>query len=388
MCRFPLFTDSDVMAHDGRSIKPSLRTLLSVRADEAADAAAVAAAVVRPAAAATVGAVAPAAAVPAPAGRRRGRRRGRAGEAGSSDDDGASAAYSVGVGAAGGGARGAPSKAEATKGGRRRRGRQASSSKSSSEEGADSGGASPARRRGSEDSAGGAADGAGGRGGGSDDDDDDDDDDDEDCDGEGGDLFASLPVAGAGGGREAAPRPVRPKFADGATVIDTGEGLAEVAVGRWHTTASGRAVRAHDDGVCRMFLVDRQGWMDGVSQAEPEGALLCPGCRTKVGLYSLGGLRCSCGLAVAPGFKVPKARVDAMLHGINTLDIALAAASMDERGAELGGLAALARPGEDAGDAGGGDGDGDAPQERKKGMTSMPVSKHRGNFSQFRNQVT
>ena len=157
-----------------------------------------------------------------------------------------------------------------------------------------------------------------------------------------------------------------------------------MAVGRWHV-AKGNTRVAHDDGVCRMFLVDAQPWMDGVSQAEPAGALLCPGCRTKVGLYALGGLRCSCGLAVAPGFKVPKARVDAILHGVNALDIALAAASMDERGAELGGLAALARPDEARLDA---DADADAERVKQRSGMRVPVSKHAGNFSQFRNKVT
>jgi len=269
------------------------------------------------------------------------------------------------------------------------------------------------------------------------------DEDDDDC-GEGEDLFAGLPArlppraaAAAGGGGGGAARPPRPKFADGATVIDTGEGLSEVAVGRWHT-AKGRVVRAHEDGLCRMFLVDCLPWME-VTQAEPEGALLCPGCRTKLGLFSLGGLKCSCGLAVAPGFKIPKskvrktadaqrarllraaparsrralpaparasraikraaslslsralalfanrAQVDATLHGINTLEVALAAASMEERGADLGGLLSLARPGEAPADEDAGD--GEAHEREKTGMR-VPVSKHRGNFSLFRNKST
>ena len=375
MCRFPLFTDSDVMAHDGRSIKPSLRTLLNVRADEAADAAAAAAASsVRQLPSSTGAALVTPVASPSPHGKARGT-------------------------------------AKAGRGQRRRRGRSRSSSGGSGGVGGTkppSAAVSPLvvvtraddGERGNDDDtddggAGSSFGGGGSLGGGGAEDDGSDDDDDDD-DGEGEDTFdvelrgnaaaadGLAGRAGADGGGGGVARPLRPKFADGATVIDTGEGLAECAVGRWHV-AKGR-VRVHDEGVCRNFLVDKLAWMDAVSQAEPEGALACPGCRTKVGVYSLAGLKCSCGLAIAPAFKVPKARVDAMLHGIDTLDIALAAASMDERGAELGGLAALARVGEDAGEEDGGDGDG--PRERDKSGMRVPVSKHKGNFNQFRNKVT
>ena len=77
--------------------------------------------------------------------------------------------------------------------------------------------------------------------------------------------------------------------------------------------------------------------------------------------------------------------MDATLHGVNTLEVALAAASMEERGADLGGLLALARPGEAPADDDAGD--GERPERDKTGMR-VPVSKHKGNFNQFRNKVT
>ena len=77
--------------------------------------------------------------------------------------------------------------------------------------------------------------------------------------------------------------------------------------------------------------------------------------------------------------------MDATLHGINTLEVALAAASMEERGADLGGLLSLARPGEAPADEDAGD--GEAHEREKTGMR-VPVSKHRGNFSLFRNKST
>ena len=58
---------------------------------------------------------------------------------------------------------------------------------------------------------------------------------------------------------------------------------------------------------------------------------------------------------------------------------------LDERGAELGGLAALARPDEARLDA---DADADAERVKQRSGMRVPVSKHAGNFSQFRNKVT
>lgn len=68
-----------------------------------------------------------------------------------------------------------------------------------------------------------------------------------------------------------------------------------------------------------------------------------------------------------------------MLHGegVDALSVALAAASMEERGGELGGLLSAARPAEaaraaaeEAADAAG--------KAKEKRMTSMPVRKWRG----------
>jgi Tat protein secretion system quality control protein TatD with DNase activity len=502
MCRFPLFTDSDVMPHDGRSIRPSSRTLANVRAEaeESAQAeAAAASAAARKAAKAAGGAAggkdgkAGGPAAGAASGKdkeKRGGKKDRRRGGGDSDDEEGeeAAAPAAGKGAAGTGKKGgkggrgaaadaAPAAGGKKKGGKGRRGRGsgdeeeddaeasddgtvprgkggkaaaaaggkagkgaarkaggggAAAAHSDEGEGSDGGtlaaaadsrrarkaapapargaGAGAAKRHGRDKivaEAGSSSEGeehdhdhdhdhddgasSGGEGGalsrgGS---------DDEDDDGEDGDGIGALPSAGAlkgrsggaggaaGGDPYAAPRP-RPKFADGATVIDTGDGLAEVAVGRWHT-AKGRTVKSYDEGVCRMFLVDCLSWMDNASQAEPEGALLCPGCRTKVGLYALGGLKCSCGLAVSPGFKIPKQKVDAILHGVDSLEVALAAASMEERGGELGGLVAAARPGEAPRHE---EDEEEVARKREKSGLRVPVSKHRGNFSRFRDQVT
>lgn len=371
LCRWPLFSGDDVLPHDGRSIHPSSRTLANLRAEEEAEAAAaleVAAArndrVAKAAAAAAAkgakGGKGGKAAAPESdddsdsdaGGRRRGK--GKKGKGGAKDKDAGAAPAAD---------------AKAPKGGKKGKGRKGRRG-GDSDSGADSdaapapapvaapakgakaaapvataaGRAVPAVAAGA--AAGRAAAGAAGpagRGalaakrpavsdddeddhdhsvddgsvgassGGADDghDESDDEDHDEDEDDFDEDAIGDLPPLkggkGKAGGDYKAPPP-KPKFADGATVIDTGEGLSEVAVGRWHQSR-GRAIRSHDDGVCRMFLIDRPLWADYVSSAEPEGALQCPGCRAKVGMYSLGGLKCSCGLAVAPAFKVPKAKV-------------------------------------------------------------------------------
>ena len=149
----------------------------------------------------------------------------------------------------------------------------------------------------------------------------------------------------------------------------------EMHVSRWHT-AKGRAVRHRDGGVCRQLLVDKQPWMRA-PPSEPEGVLSCPGCDAKVGTYSLGGLKCSCGLLVAPAFKVPRQRVDEVLTGVDALEAALAAAQL----------------GADAEADGGAGGDSDSDEEGEHGRRkttkalTVPVSKHRGNFNMFRNKV-
>jgi Tat protein secretion system quality control protein TatD with DNase activity len=109
----------------------------------------------------------------------------------------------------------------------------------------------------------------------------------------------------------------------------------EVAVERWHE-AKGKSVSVVQDGACRMLLVDHMTWMPGARAGdEPEGSLCCPTCQSKIGQYNLAGLKCSCGLLVTPAFKIPKNRVDATLLGVDALEAALAAADLKERGGVL-----------------------------------------------------
>jgi hypothetical protein len=138
-------------------------------------------------------------------------------------------------------------------------------------------------------------------------------------------------------------------------------------------------VKLSDDGKCRMHLVDRQPWMVAKPR-ESEGSLLCPGCQSKVGQFNLAGLKCSCGLVVAPAFKVAKQRVDATLHGVDVLEASLLAADLADRG----GVGIL-----DDGDNGDSGSDGEEGRRgHKSKRTKGPVSKQKGNFSEFRNKKT
>jgi TatD DNase family protein len=154
--------------------------------------------------------------------------------------------------------------------------------------------------------------------------------------------------------------------------------VEEVGVSRWREAKGKAVVVSASEGACRAHLIDRMAWM-ALPAGEPEGSLVCPGCSTKVGQYSLSGLKCSCGLLVTPAFKVPKQRVDAVREGAGALEAALRAAQLAERG--LGGDEDYDGPGRDGDEATG-------RREKKKGMSKVPVSHNKGNFSQFRNKDT
>ena len=124
-------------------------------------------------------------------------------------------------------------------------------------------------------------------------------------------------------------------------------------------------------GKCSAHLIDRQPWM-AIKGGETEGSLACPSCGSKVGQFSLGGLKCTCGLHVCPAFKLPRAKVDEIVGGSGegALEAALHAAELAERDVEGEG-------GE--GEAAGGGGAGG--RDRRGKRMAVPVSKHKGNFS-------
>jgi hypothetical protein len=88
------------------------------------------------------------------------------------------------------------------------------------------------------------------------------------------------------------------------------------------------------------------------------------------------GLKCSCGLHASPAFKVARQRVDAMLPGLDTLTLAVSAQAEAE---QLG-------SGEDSHAKS--DEAGPAKSKPTTKALRVPVSKHRGNFSEFRNKTT
>ena len=192
-------------------------------------------------------------------------------------------------------------------------------------------------------------------------------------------LAPSARAARVGAAAIAAPPGKSKSGASPASVIAlVASATAEVGVGKW-TQAKGKAVIVSaSEGACRAHLIERMGWMM-TPAGEPEGSLTCPGCATKVGQYSLSGLKCSCGLLITPAFKIPKQRVDAVREGASALEYALRSAELAERG--LGGE-----------DDYGGDGrDGDVTggkREKKKGMSKMERGHNKGNFSEFRNKNT
>ena len=146
----------------------------------------------------------------------------------------------------------------------------------------------------------------------------------------------------------------------------------EVSVSKWRHGLS-------EEGLCRAHLIDRLPWMS-LDPRDSEGTLNCPGCGTKVGQYSLTGLKCSCGLYVTPAFKLPRAKVDAMVQGEGALEASLHAAELEER-------AGVLETGVD-GEAGEGGEDGLEAKEKRGKRMAAPVSKHKGNFSSFRNKTT
>ena len=152
--------------------------------------------------------------------------------------------------------------------------------------------------------------------------------------------------------------------------------IGEVAVGRWREAKGKTVMTLHDQGACRMLLIEQQPWMKSVSASNPEGSLLCPGCSAKIGQYNLSGLKCSCGLTCTPAFKIPRARVDAALLGVDALEAALMAVEVKDR---LGG---------DLDDSNAGLADDDSMRREKEKRKKAPVSKHKGNFSEFRNKTT
>lgn len=152
--------------------------------------------------------------------------------------------------------------------------------------------------------------------------------------------------------------------------------IGEVAVGRWREAKGKTVMTLHDQGACRMLLIEQQPWMKSVSASDPEGSLLCPGCSAKIGQYNLSGLKCSCGLTCTPAFKIPRARVDAALLGVDALEAALMAVDVKDR---LGG---------DLDDSNDGLADDDSARREKEKRKKAPVSKHKGNFSEFRNKTT
>jgi hypothetical protein len=161
-------------------------------------------------------------------------------------------------------------------------------------------------------------------------------------------------------------------------------GGGELHVSRWHE-AKGRVVRHRDGGACRMLLVDRQPWMaaaaGGGGGGETEGALACPSCDAKVGDFSLSGLKCVCGLLVAPAFKVPRQRVDEVITGVDALEAALAAADLADAGGGGGG----------GGAGSGGESDGDDGRRKarvsKTKALAVPVHNYRGNFNLVRDSA-
>jgi TatD DNase family protein len=186
---------------------------------------------------------------------------------------------------------------------------------------------------------------------------------------------SSSPVrthAGSGGGGGGSGKGAPSSAAAAAVTVE------EVGVSRWREAKGKAVIVSASEGACRAHLIDRMAWMV-LPAGEPEGSLVCPGCSTKVGQYSLSGLKCSCGLLVTPAFKVPKQRVDAVREGAGALEAALRAAQLAERG--LGGDEDYDGPGRDGDEATG-------RREKKKGMSKVPVSHNKGNFSQFRNKDT
>jgi len=186
----------------------------------------------------------------------------------------------------------------------------------------------------------------------------------------------------AGGGRAKAGASESGGMAAPTTAaVATAGGVSEVSVSRWHT-AKGREVSLADRGMCLMLLLPDMPWMR--TGAHGEGTISCPTptCGAKLGLYNKAGLKCSCGLHVTPGFKIAKARVDAEVVGADALEAAVAAMSLADRGVVV-----------DAADRDDGSGDdgGDRAKKSRVARTkalAVPVSKHRGNFSEFRNKDT
>ena len=192
-------------------------------------------------------------------------------------------------------------------------------------------------------------------------------------------VVSSAPVAGGGGGgkgKKGGGAPLSAAAHSGALSGVSGS-AEEVSVGKWREAKGRVVVVSAAEGACRAHLIERQPWM-ALAPTEPEGSILCPSCSTKLGQYSLSGLKCSCGLLVTPAFKLQKARVDAMQQGEDALEAALHAADLDREG--FGG----------GNDETGRDGDADAevPLRTKKKPTAMPASKNKGNFSEFRNKNT
>jgi len=157
--------------------------------------------------------------------------------------------------------------------------------------------------------------------------------------------------------------------------------IGEVAVGRWHE-AKGKQIHTRDQGMCRMLLIERQGWMN-VPSNEPEGVLVCPGCQGKIGQYNLSGIKCGCGLLVTPAYKIPKNRVDAALQGIDGIEAAMLALDVKERG----GVSTLGLGGDEEEDNYN-DQDSDTERHVREKRKKVPVNKHKGNFSEFRNKST
>jgi hypothetical protein len=162
----------------------------------------------------------------------------------------------------------------------------------------------------------------------------------------------------------------------------------ELAYSRWHT-AKGKTVKhGKDVGPCRMLQVDRLPWMQlaegggGDAGGGGEGSLLCPHCRSKVGQFNLAGLKCSCGLVVVPGFKVPRDRVDEALASAGSsdsgaaLEAALAAAAAEE---QLGDL--LDNAGGSSSDSGGGGAPGKDKVKRVKPVRNKVISFRNKDFS-------
>jgi len=141
-----------------------------------------------------------------------------------------------------------------------------------------------------------------------------------------------------------------------------GKAEEEVVVSKWK--------HGGEVGKCSAHLIDRQPWM-AIKGGETEGSLACPSCGSKVGQFSLGGLKCTCGLHVCPAFKLPRAKVDEIVGGSGegALEAALHAAELAERDVEEG----------EGGEAAGGGGAGG--RDRRGKRMAVPVSKHKGNFS-------